>query len=205
MPASDDLSRDIAAFEALARGDMSTAQACQAGAALLKQIIATMKKRAVESDNETFARYAAILGQPAVEEICQSKEQAIRGLEHSNPVYRACALKACLRRLSIGREIRDQCIRLAMHDSDPTVRKLALVVLSSSHARTQDVPLLRFFAGLVQSASNAADFRLAAYHALLWVNGTLPEKAAWLEWAFPQDIDWELVRRLAQEEGITSN
>jgi hypothetical protein len=164
-------------------------------------------KRAMQRIDESKVRHAAAKRQllqqvagPHFDELMASRESAERHLDDADSKKRLAALMVLLDHWRPNTQLAQTCENLAFADGDATVRGVALSGLSQCYADTQDARVLRLLASIVANEQQSNRFRKSAYFGLFPVVGIAGIDARSLpdpDFRFPDDVDWELVSRLA--------
>lgn len=132
-----------------------------------------------------------------VDQMVKSYQDAIKCLEDTSGIIRMVALEILLGvwRTHTTSEFRQKCEQMAIEDSDPQVRSMAVIALGSVYENTNDPVVGKLLASLIKEHSLPSGIRESAYHSLYSLCG---QSAAWIElnlngFRFPNDVDWEFV------------
>ena len=142
------------------------------------------------------------------DEMTESQGSAAAFLRHPKKDVRRAALSALS--LYWKRDPTDDCAAVikdvALNDSEPVVRAIALVVLGGFYKNTQDPKIGRLFAECIADDTESTALRKAAYGALCSLCGREDLKFVEREGESPRlfrysDIDWGLVNRFLDPDG----
>lgn len=140
---------------------------------------------------EGLERYAGVL---VVRKLEQDEATAFQHLFHPKRKYRFVALSLLEFKWGLTQEIADICEDLALFDSDPEVRALAVMNLSRYYAGTGNIRIGVFLASLVYERNEDQRVREAAYWGLLSLSETPKIQRPWiLDFRFPRDVNWRFV------------
>jgi hypothetical protein len=158
----------------------------------------------LEEHKEIARRYVSerenVIGKENIASMQSSKEVAIQMLDHEEPKFRKAALEV------IGMYWRikpnELCVakieEISRSDTDIGVRGLAILILSSCFAGTDDIRIGKSFANNVINDKIPKQLRYASYLGLL----RLRRKSILRIADFPDNIDYEYVRYFLEEDRI---
>lgn len=165
-------------------------------------------KMVSDVNNSTLQRWRSLAG-AAVDLMLEDREQALRRLTDSDPKIRYVALSLLVSHWNSAKdqEFAQQCEKMAIDDTDNTVRSVALRILGQCYKNTDDARIGKLLAQVVRDELQTAECRAGAYLALFRLRGlfadwpgrnTIPPTV----FRFPEHVDWAFVASFFDETRV---
>lgn len=144
------------------------------------------------------------LGLPCLEEMLRSPEAAEFHLKDPNPACRRLALEVLQRQWKYTQASADYCELLCVQDPDPIVRRMAVFALGHFYEKSNNARISRMLAAIACDETAEPGLREGAYFGLHDVCGNtafdhpLILTASKGGFRFPEDVDWDFVRKFVQ-------
>lgn len=146
--------------------------------------------------DEIYRRLYELAG-PSTSELFQSIDAAAAFLDHDTANHRIAAIHSLVfywdmsSESDIAKRIRSMVIR----DTEPNVRRAALIGCGTLYAGTDDVEIGELLARLVLDESSDSETRTEAYDSLRRLQHKRLPLRLQVAFRFPDDVDWAYVHR----------
>lgn len=120
---------------------------------------------------EDLLTYYRKLAGPSAEALINDKKEALKSIYSADPAVREVALHLAAFYWDMSDEISEFCEHLVHSESNERIRIIAIKVLGLSYSETKEMRIGRLLAAIVKDENCSADLRVAAYFALIQVDG----------------------------------
>jgi len=157
-------------------------------------------ERLQSETRESYFSYLRGLGGPYTDVLIQEKKEALDNIHNPNPAIREVSLHLSAFYWGMADDIADLCENLIYTDSNERVRLVSVKILGFSYSETKDSRIGRFLSKIVKDENWSDQARLAAYYALIKVDGRHNHGVSQYKLSL-MDINWLLVEHYLSERG----